>query len=229
MSHIKIPKWINLIEEHISKKHIKCYEYNNFSNLKVIGTGGFGKVYRANWKSSHSTLALKPFNDATADKIVYEKYILVMEYADGGTLREYLNNNFDNLTWNDKLKMAHQLTCAVSYLHDKNIIHLNLHSQNVLIRQNTIKLTGFGLSDISCQNGIIPYIDPKKFSLGNYTLNKKSDVYSIGVLLWEMLSGRPPFEYEDQYNLRTLISQGLRETPIPNTPKNYEMIYTGKL
>ncbi|CAB4437570.1 unnamed protein product [Rhizophagus irregularis] len=49
----------------------------------------------------------------------------------------------------------------------------------------------------------------------------------IGVLLWEMLSGRPPFEYEDQYNLRTLISQGLRETPIPNTPKNYEMIYTG--
>ncbi|PKB98520.1 hypothetical protein RhiirA5_431249 [Rhizophagus irregularis] len=72
MSHIKIPKWINLIEEHISKKHIKCYEYNNFSNLKVIGTGGFGKVYRANWKSSHSTLVLKPFNDATADKIVYE-------------------------------------------------------------------------------------------------------------------------------------------------------------
>lgn len=82
MSHNKIPKWINLIEEHISKKHIKCYEYNNFSNLKVIGTGGFGKVYRANWKSSHSTLALKPFNDATADKIVYEivmQYILIVE------------------------------------------------------------------------------------------------------------------------------------------------------
>jgi hypothetical protein len=98
----------------------------------------------------------------------------------------------------------------------------------VLIHQNTIKLTGFGLSDNLCQNGMIPYIDPKKFILANYSLNKESDVYSIGVLLWEIISGRSPFEYEDQYNLRTRISQGLREMPILNTPKIYEKIYTSK-
>jgi serine/threonine protein kinase len=76
MPHNKITKLIDLIEEYVSKKHIKYYEYNNFSNLRVIGTGGFGKVYRADWKNSHNTLVLKPLNDATIVKIVYEvKYI----------------------------------------------------------------------------------------------------------------------------------------------------------
>jgi serine/threonine protein kinase len=52
--------------------------------------------------------------------------MLVMEYANSGTLREYLNNNFDILTWNNKFKMAYQLAYAVSYLHDKNVIHRTL-------------------------------------------------------------------------------------------------------
>ena len=51
-------KWI---EEAISKDHIKYYEYEHFSNIQEIGSGGFGKVYRANWKSSYNYLALKSF------------------------------------------------------------------------------------------------------------------------------------------------------------------------
>jgi serine/threonine protein kinase len=53
--------YINWIEEAISKKHIKYYEYENFNNIEEIGSGSFGKVYRANWKSSKSFLALKSF------------------------------------------------------------------------------------------------------------------------------------------------------------------------
>ena len=52
---------INWIEEAISKKHIKYYEYEHFSNIQEIGSGGFGKVYRANWKNSYNYLALKSF------------------------------------------------------------------------------------------------------------------------------------------------------------------------
>ena len=51
-------EWIDWIEEAISKKHIRYYEYENFYDIKEIGCGGFGKVYRANWKNS-SYLALK--------------------------------------------------------------------------------------------------------------------------------------------------------------------------
>ena len=55
-----------------------------------------------------------------------KKYLLVMEYADGNTLRNYLEANFENLTWEDKYKFAYQLACAVSCLHDEGIVHRDL-------------------------------------------------------------------------------------------------------
>jgi hypothetical protein len=64
-----------------------------------------------------------------------------------------------------------------------------------------------------------------------YSLNEKSDVYSVGVLLWEISNGQPPFYVEgEQYNVDLIseISQGLRETVVPDTPENYENIYTSK-
>jgi serine/threonine protein kinase len=103
-----------------------------------------------------------------------------------------------------------------------------------------IKLADFGLSkrieessNLQSTNlyGKIPYIDPKSFSNQDYKLNKKSDIYSIGVLLWEISSGNPPFYSEGKpYDvcLAIDISQGLRETPIPDTPEDYVNIYTGK-
>ncbi|CAI2180155.1 415_t:CDS:2 [Funneliformis geosporum] len=169
-----------------------------------------------------------------------------MEYADGGALGNYLRKNFDNLSWGDKYKMAFQLACAVSCLHDEGIVHRDLHSSNVLIHQGNIKLADFGLSkrieaatkQQSKMFGVIPYIDPKNFTKQRrrnnnqsqqYTLNKKSDVYSVGVLLWEISSGRPPFHVENEpydVSLAIEISQGLREEFIPGTPDDYVNIYT---
>jgi serine/threonine protein kinase len=55
-----------------------------------------------------------------------KKYTFVMEYADGGSLRQYLKKNFDKLTWDDKLRFAFQLACAVSCLHNEDIVHSDL-------------------------------------------------------------------------------------------------------
>ena len=115
-----------------------------------------------------------------------------------------------------------------------------------MIHQTDIKLADFGLSkrietSSNIQSklfGVVPYVDPKSFSrqrnsnneIQAYSLNKKSDIYSVGVLLWEISSGKPPFCNEPyDIGLAMEISlQNYREKPVPDTPENYVKIYTGK-
>ena len=69
-----------------------------------------------------------------------KKYLLVMEYANNGTLQKYLKEHFDDLTWNDKIDLALQLAYAVSCLHDEGIVHrdlvINLHLIDIIYDYN---------------------------------------------------------------------------------------------
>ncbi|CAB5366714.1 unnamed protein product [Rhizophagus irregularis] len=70
-------------------------------------------------------------------------YLLVTEYADGGDLRNYLKNNFKNLTWHDKKKLAYQIADGLNYLHNENVLHRDLHSKNIVIHETNAKIIDF--------------------------------------------------------------------------------------
>ena len=110
------------------------------------------------------------------------------------------------------------------------------HPKNILVHQKNIKLADFGLSkkiaeapsNTSKMFGVLPYVDPKKLNNQSYELNKKSDIYSIGVIMWQISSGRQPF-YSDNgdASLFLAIINGKREEIIDGTPIEYSNLYIG--
>jgi len=157
-----------------------------------------------------------------------------MQYADGGDLRNYLQRNFSRLTWEGKIKLAYQITGGIKYLHGENILHRDLHSKNIVIHQGEAKIIDLGIAkstetETNLHSGVfgmISYIDPKLLESNSYKYNKKSDIYSLGVLMWELSSGHPPFDNnEDIRLLKINLICGTREIPIPDTPPEYLDLY----
>ncbi|GBB92337.1 hypothetical protein RclHR1_00020040 [Rhizophagus clarus] len=261
---------INWVENAFIENYIKYYDYSNFTNIEEIDNNSIGKILRANWKGTDTLLIVKSSNKLTIKEIINEikiqrevdfhpnilrfygisksvnqmdKYSLVLEYADGGSMSSYLKKNFDKLEWDDKYRFALQLANAVECIHNEEIIHCGLNAHNIFIHNNNIKLANFHLSKKVSEasehiiTGLLPYMDPKylynKFNDKDgshpYEINTKLDIYSIGVLFWQLSSGRDPFDDENTKNDSSLameIINGKRENIIIDTPFEYSDLYT---
>ncbi|RIB03930.1 kinase-like domain-containing protein, partial [Gigaspora rosea] len=101
------------------------------------------------------------------------------------------------------IRMAKEISSGINCLHDANVVHRDLHDKNILVHDGRMIITDFGLSKslynssksvTSKVYGIWEYADPQYLkSPFTYKRNKFSDIYSLGVLFWELSSGVPPF------------------------------------
>ena len=151
---------------------------------------------------------------------------IVINYVSGGSLRNYLQKNHSNLTLKDRIIMFHRLCKSLYCLHEEGLIHCDLHSGNILVDGGRCYITDLGLCgpvDDESPNkiyGITPYIAPEILSGNKNT--KESDVYSIGMLMWEIFSDCPPFnDRAHDCHLILDICKGLRPPILSNMPKEY--------
>lgn len=161
-------------------------------------------------------------------------YYIVMEYVDGQTLKQYIQQN-SPLRVEESVEIMKQLTSAISHAHHNHIIHRDIKPHNILIDRNgNVKVTDFGIAmalsatSITQTNsvlGSVHYLSPEQARGG--MANKKSDIYSLGIVMFELLTGRLPFSGESAVSIALKHLQS--ETPSvrrwnPNIPQSVENI-----
>ena len=147
---------------------------------------------------------------------------IVMELIDGITLKEYIDRQ-GQLGWRDAVFFTEQILKALQHAHDRGIVHRDIKPQNIMLLANgTIKVMDFGIARFSRSEtrtitdkaiGSVHYISPEQ-AKGD-TTDAKADIYSTGVMLYEMLAGKLPFESDSPVSVAIKqisdIPQSLRE------------------
>ncbi|RHZ87139.1 hypothetical protein Glove_40g177 [Diversispora epigaea] len=194
-------------EEVALKKFDKFVNFNDVLNEMAIhlNTNGNGSIH---------------FYGITQDPETHS-YMMVLQYAKAGNLREYLKINFNNINWKQKLQYLYDLSFRLMKIHELDIVHQDFHPGNILSSdfRGSILISDFGLSKLIGANpnnpskknifGVLPYIAPEVLSGEEYT--KAADVYSFGIIAYEMVTGFPPYpDIPHDKDLAMKICDGLR-------------------
>ncbi|CAI2165734.1 3941_t:CDS:1 [Funneliformis geosporum] len=151
-----------------------------------------------------------------------------MDYCKSGDLKHYIPLNFYNLNWQEKLSRLESVVKGLTAIHNKNIIHRNFHSGNILTDGFSFRIGSLGLSKSAFElsdddeeiYGVIPYTAPEVLQGKHYT--KASDIYSFGMIMWELMTGREPFwDQNHDTDLIIGICDGLRPPIVTNAPEGY--------
>lgn len=158
---------------------------------------------------SHPNI-VKVYDVSFGDRIQY----IVMEYIDGITLKEYIGQQ-NVIPWKEAVHFTVQILQALQHAHEKGIVHRDVKPQNIMLLQDgTIKVTDFGIARFSNNEtrtmtdkaiGSVHYIAPEQ-ARGGVT-DGKADIYSVGVMLYEMLTGKLPFDADSAVSVAIMQLQ----------------------
>lgn len=159
-------------------------------------------------------------------------YYIVMELVEGITLKEYIQQN-GRLSYQTALDFIMQITAGIEVAHEHHTIHRDIKPQNIIVsKSGTLKVTDFGIAKAATSNtiassamGSVHYISPEQ-ARGGYS-DERSDVYSLGITLYEMLTGRVPYEGENNVTVALMHIQGEMIPPreyYPDIPEGLERI-----
>jgi eukaryotic-like serine/threonine-protein kinase len=229
---------------------------DRYEVMEKIGGGGMALVYKAKCRLLNRFVAIKVLrSEFTEDEEFVKKfrreaqsaaslshpnivgiydvgtenhnYYIVMEYIKGQTLKEYIKGK-GTLGVENATNIAIQICYALDHAHKNHIVHRDIKSHNILIREdNSVKVTDFGIaravSSSTITNtgnviGSVHYFAPEQ-ARGGYT-DEKSDIYSLGVVMYEMLTGRLPFEGESPI---AVALKHIQEEPLPPSKINPRM------
>ncbi len=247
------------MDKYVGKKLDGRYEIQ-----ELIGVGGMATVYKAKDIKNNRTVAIKILkdefsrnsefirrfkNESKAIAVLSHPNIvkvydvsfgdvmqyIVMEYIDGITLKEYIEQQEKSIDWKMAVYFTNQILKAMQHAHEKGIVHRDVKPQNMMLLQDgTIKVTDFGIARFSNTEtrtmtdkaiGSVHYIAPEQ-ARGERT-DGKSDVYSIGVMLYEMLTGQLPFQADSAVSVAIMQLQSNPKPPReinPEIPQGLEEI-----
>ncbi|EXX65833.1 Ste11p [Rhizophagus irregularis DAOM 197198w] len=199
----------------------KNINYNELNELKIFHNYITLKHYARNNINTYFGITRNP---------ITQNFIIITKYYETGDLSHCINNEFFNINWENKLKILSSMIQGLYNMHDLNIIHKDYHSGNIFMTANKLPVTGdLGLSKSAIESsnddnkeiyGIIPYVAPEIFREAKYT--KETDIYSFGMIMWELMTGRRPFwDKSHDTDLIIEICDGLRPPIITNAPEGY--------
>jgi hypothetical protein len=144
-----------------------------------------------------------------------------MEYVEGDSLDKIMQRR-GRIGWEEVVRLGQQLCAGLKHAHDQGIVHRDLKPSNLMILQNgTLKLTDFGiakdldrtaLTEANCTVGTAAYMSPEQCK-GERNLTHKSDLYSMGVMYFELLTGKKPFEADNPLDMFMQHVKGKFERP----------------
>lgn len=157
---------------------------------------------------------VKIYDVSVTDRLNY----IVMEYIDGITLKEYMSQRGGALTWKEVVHFTLQILGALEHAHSQGVVHRDVKPQNIMLLANgSLKMMDFGIARFSREQsvaesdkaiGSVHYISPEQAS--GAVVAQTTDIYSVGVIMYEMLCGKRPFDGNDAMKI---AMQHITENP----------------